>query len=57
MNGPTSTEYFRGRVVTPTEVIDDGVVVVRGETIMWAGAADRAAQDGWPDAPDPWRPR
>jgi len=53
MSEPTSTEYFRGRVVTPTEVIDDGVVVVRGETIVWVGAAARAAHDGWPDAPDP----
>jgi len=53
MSEPTSTEYFRGRVVTPTEVIDDGVVVIRGETIVWVGAAARAAHDGWPDAPDP----
>lgn len=53
MSEPTSPEYFRGRVVTPTEVIDDGVVVVRGETIVWVGAAARAAHDGWPEAPDP----
>jgi len=53
MSEPTSPEYFRGRVVTPTEVIDDGVVVVRGETIVWVGAAARAAHDGWPETPDP----
>ena len=49
----TAPEYVRGRVVTPTEVIADGVVVVRAETIEWVGAAVDAAAAGWPGAPDP----
>ncbi|MBT1193130.1 N-acetylglucosamine-6-phosphate deacetylase, partial [Rhodococcus kroppenstedtii] len=33
---------FRGRVVTADTVIDDGVVVTRGERIEWVGpASDR----------------
>jgi N-acetylglucosamine-6-phosphate deacetylase len=46
-------EYLRGRVVTPTGVIEDGVVVVLGDAIGWVGAAAVAAHEGWPDAPDP----
>ena len=49
----TASEYVRGRVVTPTKVIADGVVVVRAETIEWVGAAVDAAAAGWPGAPDP----
>jgi N-acetylglucosamine-6-phosphate deacetylase len=47
--------YLRGRVVTPTAVIEDGVVVVEGDTIMWVGPAVEAAQHGWPDLPDAGR--
>jgi N-acetylglucosamine-6-phosphate deacetylase len=43
---------LRGRVVTPTTLIDDGVVVVQGDTIAWVGSADAAGVHGWPDLPD-----
>lgn len=43
--------YLRGRVVTPTAVFEDGVVVVEGETIAWVGPAVEAARHGWPDLP------
>jgi len=47
-----SPTYLRGRVVTATAVIDDGVVVVVGDTIAWVGPADAAGPEGWPEAPD-----
>lgn len=50
--GP-APEFFRGRVVTPTEVIADGVVVIRGELIAWVGDAGRAEAEGWPGIPEP----
>jgi N-acetylglucosamine-6-phosphate deacetylase len=53
MSERTAPELLRGRVVTPTEVIADGVVVVRGETIEWVGEAAHAAAAGWPGVPDP----
>jgi len=45
------TAYLRGRVVTPTAVIEDGVVVLQGDTIAWVGPAAQAARQGWPDLP------
>jgi len=46
------TRYLRGRVVAPTAVIEDGVVVVEGETIAWVGFAVEAVRHGWPDMPE-----
>ena len=46
------TPYLRGRVVTPTAVIEDGVVVLLGDTIAWVGPAAEAGPQGWPDVPD-----
>lgn len=40
------SELLRGRVVTPDEVLEDGLVVLDGPTIAWVGPAD--------EVPDPW---
>ena len=45
-------EYLRGRVVTPTRVISDGLVVLHGATIVWVGEAAQAATAGWYGFPD-----
>jgi N-acetylglucosamine-6-phosphate deacetylase len=52
MNDLRPTTYLRGRVVTPTAVIEDGVVVITGDTIAWVGHAAQAPGQGWPDGPD-----
>jgi N-acetylglucosamine-6-phosphate deacetylase len=44
--------YLRGRVVTPAAVIEDGLVVVEGDMIVFVGLAADAARNGWPDLPD-----
>jgi len=51
------TRYLRGRVVTPVAVIEDGVVVLEGDTIAWVGPCGEAARRGWPDLPDVQEPR
>jgi len=52
MSEQIAPEFLRGRVVTPTRVIDDGVVVLRGAIIGWVGEAAQAAAAGWPDVPN-----
>ncbi len=52
MNEQVAPEYLRGRVVTPSEVIADGLVVLRGATIAWVGAAADAVAAGWSGVPD-----
>ena len=56
MTDHLALRYLRGRVVTPMAVIQDGVVVVAGETIAWVGPAIEAALSGWPDLPDAQKP-
>ncbi len=40
---------YRGRVVLPLEILDDGAVVVHGTTIAWVGRASEAAAAGHGD--------
>ena len=40
---------LRGRVVTPVEIIEDGLVVVAEGHIPWVGAAAEAERAGWGD--------
>ena len=42
-------EALRGRVVTPTALIEDGLVVVAERHIAWVGAAAEAGRAGWDD--------
>jgi len=52
MSEQIAMEFLRGRVVTTTRVIDDGVVVLRGATIAWVGEATQARAAGWSGLPD-----
>ncbi len=45
--GAETSLLLRGRVVTPDEVLDDGVVVVQGPQLRWVGRAG--------DVPEAWR--
>ncbi len=51
MPASTAPILLRGRVVTPTGVLDDGLVVLVGDTIAWVGPAADAPAAGWPDLP------
>ncbi|MGC5167851.1 N-acetylglucosamine-6-phosphate deacetylase [Luteimicrobium sp. DT211] len=44
-----SLRAFRGRVVLPRKVLDDGAVVVDGATIAWVGRASEAEGAGYGD--------
>ncbi|QDB80050.1 amidohydrolase family protein [Georgenia sp. 311] len=39
MSEAPTTRVLRGRVVTPTAVVEDGAVVISGSAITWVGAA------------------
>lgn len=49
---PSAPTFLRGRVVTPAEVIADGLVVLRDGLIAWVGEAAAAAAAGWSDVPE-----
>ncbi|MDY2941254.1 MAG: amidohydrolase family protein [Varibaculum sp.] len=44
-----TVKTFRGRVVTPNTIIDDGVVVLDGGVIAWIGESIEAADAGYGD--------
>ena len=44
--------FLRGRVVTPTGVIEDGLLVLADGLIAWVGPAAAAAEAGWTGIPD-----
>ncbi len=48
---PGSPRVLAGRVVTPTGVLDDGVVVVRGDRVEWVGERSEAGAAGYGDVP------
>ncbi len=51
MSSPDAPTLLRGRVVTPTAVIDDGVVVLDGPLLAWVGPVAEAGEAGWPELP------
>ncbi len=44
---PDAPLVIRGRVIAPTMVLEDGVVVLEGPTIAWVGRGDEAAGTPW----------
>ena len=52
MNQHIAPTFLRGRAVTPTEVIEDGLVVLQDGVIAWVGEATAAGAAGWTDVPD-----
>lgn len=50
VNENSALTALRGAVVTPTEVIDDGLIVVEGQEIAWVGPASEAADSGYGSA-------
>jgi N-acetylglucosamine-6-phosphate deacetylase len=52
MSENSAPPFLRGRVVTPTEVIADGLVVIQNGLIVWVGAVAAAAAAGWSQVPD-----
>ena len=52
MSEQIAPEFLRGRVVTPTGVFADGLVVLRGARIAWVGEAARAGAAGWSGVPE-----
>ncbi|CED90002.1 N-acetylglucosamine-6-phosphate deacetylase [Actinomyces succiniciruminis] len=46
---PVAPSALRGRVVTPMQIIDDGIVVLAERHIAWVGPATEAARAGWAD--------
>ncbi|MBN0041057.1 amidohydrolase family protein [Cellulosimicrobium cellulans] len=48
---PGTARVLVGRVVTPTGVLDDGVVAVRDGLVAWVGARADAAAAGYTDVP------
>ncbi|MFE6236390.1 N-acetylglucosamine-6-phosphate deacetylase [Cellulosimicrobium sp. NPDC057862] len=49
---PGTARVLVGRVVTPTGVVDDGVVAVQDGRVAWVGARADAAAAGYADLPD-----
>jgi len=46
---PVAPSALRGRVVTPMQIIDDGIVVLAERHIAWVGPATEATRAGWAD--------
>ena len=52
MSTHSPTTAYRGAVVTPLRIIDDGLVVVARRRIAWVGTADEAERAGWGGLPE-----
>ncbi len=53
MSSPDVPILLRGRVVTPTTVLEDGLVVLEGSLIAWVGPAAEADTGDWGELPEP----